>query len=296
MADTFVLTCCSTADHKPEFFQEHNIPIVNFHFQIDGKDYLDDLGKSIPFDKFYKMIADGAAPVTSQPNAEQFSVLWTPFLEKGMDILHVTLSSGISGVINSVNAAKAMLEDKYPDRKILVIDSLGASGGYGMLVEYLADMRDAGKPIEEVYQWGLDHRLNLHHWFFSTDLTSYWRGGRISRTSAAVGTLLGICPLMNMDDLGRLIPRRNVRTKKKVIQEIVREMENHVDNGHDYDGKCYLSFSACEEDAEAVRALVYEKFPKLQGKVGISSVGTVIGAHTGPGTVALYFMGDKRTR
>lgn len=134
----------------------------------------------------------------------------------------------------------------------------------------------------------------MHHWFFSTDLTSYKRGGRISATSAMVGTLLGICPLLNMDNEGHLIPRKKIRTKKKVIEELVNMMKEHVEDGPDYKGYCYISNSACEEDAEKVRDLVEAYCPNLKGKVLINSIGTVIGSHTGPGTVALFFLGDER--
>ena len=290
----YVLTCCSTADRPKEFFENRNIRYAMFHFQIDGKDYLDDLGQTIPFDDFYKMIKDGAMPVTSQVNSSEFVDLWEPLLKEGNDILHVSLSTGLSGAYNSANLAKDELEGAYPDRHIYVVDSLGASSGYGLLMEYLSDMKEAGKPIEEVYQWALDHRLNMHHWFFSSDLTSYKRGGRISATSAMIGTALGICPLMNMDDQGRLIPRFKIRTKKKVISEIVRMMELHVQDGLEYKGKCAICNSACIEDAKAVRDLIEEKWPQLKGRITINNVGTVIGSHTGPGTVALFFMGDER--
>ena len=291
---TYQLSACSTADRDAAFFKDRNITLLCFSFNMDGVQYPDDLGASMPFDVFYKRIADGAQPVTSQVAAGDYVAAWEPLLAEGKDILHVTLSSGISGTINSANTAKELLEEKYPDRKILVVDSLGASSGYGMLMEYLADLRDEGKSLEEVYDWAMANRLRIHHWFFSTNLTSYYRGGRISRTSAAVGTVLGICPLMNMDNLGRLIPRRNIRTKKKVIREIVKEMEAHAEGGTSYSGKCMLSMSACLEDANAVVSLIEEKFPALRGKIIVNNVGTVIGSHTGPGTVALFFLGDER--
>ena len=291
----YQLTCCSTADVSEEFYKSRDIRYVCFHFTLDGKEYADDLGKSIPFDRFYKMIADGAQPVTSQVGTGEYVDFWEPFLKEGKDVLHVTLSSGISGTINSANTAKELLQEKYPDRKILVLDSLAASSGYGLFMACLADRRDEGMSIEEVYDWGMKNRLFVHHWFFSTDLTSYYRGGRISRTSAAVGTILGICPLMNVNDEGKLIPRRNIRTKKRVISEIVKTMAAHVKDGKDYDGYCMLSNSACLEDAQEVVRKVEEICPKLKGKIVINSIGTVIGAHTGPGTVALFFVGDERT-
>lgn len=290
----YVLSCCSTADLSKEHFQNRDIHYICFHYEMDGVQYADDLGESMPFDKFYKAMADGANTKTSQVNVDEFVAYFTGFLEQGLDILHVCLSSGISGVYNSANAAKALLEAQYPDRKILVLDSLGASSGYGLFMDKLADLRDAGLSIDELYAWAEAHRLQLHHWFFSTDLTFYVKGGRISKASGWFGTKLKICPLLNMDNLGRLIPRQKLRGKKNAIKEIVNRMEEHAQNGLDYSGKCTISNSACYEDARAVADLVEARFPKLNGKVEINSVGTTIGSHTGPGTVALFFWGDER--
>ena len=290
----FMLTCCSTADMPVAFFEENEIPFASFHFIMDGKDYPDDLGQSMPFDVFYQKIADGATPTTSQINAEDYEAMWRPLLENGQDILHITLSSGISGTINSAQIARDNLKEAFPNRKILVVDSLGASSGYGLLVESARQLRDEGKTLEEAHDWIESNKLRLHHWFFSTDLTSYVRGGRISKAAGIFGTMLKICPLLNMNTSGELIPREKIRTKKKVIAEIVARMEQHAENGHDYSGKCFISNSACYEDARAVADLVETRFPKLDGKVLINSVGTVIGAHTGPGTVALFFFGDQR--
>lgn len=292
---SYVLSCCSTADLTQEHFQSRGIRYICFHYELDGVQYPDDLGKTVPFDKFYAAMAEGADTKTSQVNVDEFLAYFTPMLEAGQDILHVCLSSGISGVYNSANAAREELQEKYPERKILILDSLGASSGYGLFMDKLADLRDSGMGVEELYQWGLAHRLRLHHWFFSTDLTFYVKGGRVSKASGWFGTVLRICPLLNMDNLGRLIPRYKVRTKPKVIQAIVEQMEQHAQDGHDYSGKCYISNSACEEDARAVAKLIEERFPQLDGRVEIYSVGTTIGSHTGPGTVALFFWGDERT-
>lgn len=290
----YILSCCSTADMPKSFFEERNVAYVCFHFNMDGKDYPDDLGESMPFPEFYKRIEEGAQPTTSQVNVEEFINFFEPFLKEGKDILHVSLSSGLSGSFNSASIAARDLMEKYPERTIKVVDSLGASSGFGVLMTYLADLRDEGKSLTEVYDWAEKNKLRVHHWFFSTDLTSYKRGGRISATSAMVGTLLGICPLLNMDNEGHLIPRKKIRTKKKVIEELVNMMKEHVEDGPDYKGYCYISNSACEEDAEKVRDLVEAYCPNLKGKVLINSIGTVIGSHTGPGTVALFFLGDER--
>lgn len=291
----YILSCCSTADLSEEHFRNRDIHYICFHYELNGVQYPDDLGKTMPFDKFYAAMAAGAETKTSQVNMEEFIAYFTPMLEAGQDILHVCLSSGISGVYNSANAAKAELEKQFPDRKILILDSLGASSGYGLFMDKLADLRDQGMEIDELYRWAEEHRLELHHWFFSTDLTYYVKGGRISKASGWFGTVLKICPLLNMDNLGRLIPRYKIRTKAKVIEAIVQKMEEHAQNGRDYSGKCYISNSDCLEDARAVADRIEARFPKLSGKVEIYSVGTTIGSHTGPGTVALFFWGDKRT-
>ena len=244
--------------------------------------------------QFYAAMAAGASTKTSQVNADEFEAYFETFLQDGKDILHVCLSSGISGVLNSAMIAKADLEERYPERKILIVDSLGASSGYGLLMDRLADLRDEGKTLEEVYDFAMKNRLKVHHWFFSTDLTFYVRGGRISKASGAIGGLLGICPLLNMDNEGRLIPRFKIRTKKKVIKKIVDQMEENAEGGLSYSGKCYISQSACYEDARAVADLIEERFPNLNGKVEINNIGTTIGSHTGPGTVALFFWGKER--
>lgn len=292
----FVLTCCSTADLPAAYFAQHDIPYLCFHFTLDGKEYDDDLGQSIPFPEFYDRIVKGAEPVTSQVNTAQYEECWAPLAAAGKDILHITLSSGISGTYNSACAARAAVLEKYPEANIYIVDSLGASSGYGLLVDTICGLRDSGVSAQTAAEWAEKNKLHLHHWFFSTDLTSYLRGGRISKSAHFFGTMLGICPLLNMDDLGRLIPREKFRGKKRVIEEIVKRMEEHAEGGTGYRGKCFISHSACLPEAEAVAALVEKKFPHLDGKVMINSVGTTIGSHTGPGTVALFFFGDERVR
>lgn len=224
----------------------------------------------------------------------KFEEYFEGFLKEGKDILHVSLSSGLSGVINSAMVAKTILEEKYPDRKIYIVDSLGASSGYGLIMDRLADLRDEGMSIEEVYQWIEEHKLEMNHWFFSTDLTFYIKGGRVSKTSGFIGGLLGICPLLDMNDKGKLIPRYKIRSKNKVIKAIVDKMEEDAKDKLDYSDKCYISHSYCYEDAKEVAKLVEGRFPKLKGKVEINNVGTTIGSHTGPGTVALFFWGKQR--
>ncbi len=290
----YILSCCSTADLPADHFAKRGISYVCFHYELDGQEYLDDLGKTMPFEHFYQAMADGAETKTSQVNVAEFTEYFEPFLKAGKDILHLSLSSGISGVMNSAMAAGEALAEKYPDRTIYIVDSLAASSGYGLLMEKLADLRDEGMSIKDLYQWTLDNRLRLNHWFFSTDLTFYIKGGRISKTSGMVGSMLNICPLLNVDHMGRLIPRYKIRTKRKVIHAIVDKMEECIEEGRDYSGKCYISQSACYADARIVADLIEERFPHLDGRVMITSIGTTIGAHTGPGTVAVFFWGKER--
>ena len=292
----YVLTCCSTADLPKDYFEQRKIPYVCFHFTMDGVEYPDDLGQSMPFDEFYARIDAGAMPTTSLVNTAQFLAFFEPFLKDGKDILHLSFSSGLSGTYASAILAQDELKERYPERTIRIIDSLGASSGYGLMLDKLADMRDAGASLEDATSWIEENKLRLHHWFFSTDLTHYKRGGRISPAAAAIGSLLNIYPLMNMDETGHLTPRFKINGKKRVMREMVKQMEQYAENGLDYDQKCFLSNSACMEDAKTVAALVEQTFPKLNGKVMINSIGTVIGSHTGPGTVALFFWGDSRKK
>ncbi|MCM1386632.1 MAG: DegV family protein [Bacillus sp. (in: Bacteria)] len=290
----YCLSCSSTADLSKEYFEKRDIHYICFHFELDGKEYLDDLGESVPPDTMYRMMSEGADTKTSQITINEYEEYFERMLQDGKDILHLCLSSGISGTYNSACIARETLSAKYPDRKIYVVDSLAASSGFGLLVDGIADMRDSGMGIDELYEWAENNKKKLQHWFFSTDLTFYIKGGRISKTSGFIGTVLSICPLLNVDFEGRLIPREKIRTKKKVIERIVEQMEQNARDGLQYSGRCFISQSACMEDARAVANLIESRFPNLDGKVQIYPIGATIGSHTGPGTVALFFWGKER--
>ena len=291
----YVLSCESTADLSAEKMKELGIEYICFHFYLDNKEYPDDLGQTVPFDKFYQAMANGSDTKTAQISAGEYEDYFRALLEEGKDILHLSLSSGLSGTIESAKMAASDLANEFPDRKIYIIDSLAASSGYGLIMATLAEKRQAGLSIDELRDWIEANKLRMRHWFFSTDLTFYVKGGRVKPTAGFVGNLLGICPLLDVDLAGHLIPREKIRSKKKVIKRIVEQMEATVRDGHDYDGRVFISQSACYEDAKAVADLVERAFPKMKGKVEIFSIGTTIGAHTGPGTVALFFWGTERT-
>lgn len=290
----FILSCCSTVDLTKEYLDKRDIHYVCFHFELDGKAYRDDFGESLPADDLYAAMVAGGDTKTSQVNAGEFEDYFESFLKEGKDILHLCISSGVSGTYNSANIAKQELMERYPDRKILLVDSLGGSSGSGMMIEKLADLRDEGKTMEELFDWIEEHKLELQHWLFSTDLTFFVKGGRISKTSGFVGNLLNICPLIDVSAEGKLTPRAKIRTKKKVMATLVSKMEELAQGGLDYDAKCFMCHSGCLEDAQKVASMIEERFHNLKGKVEIYNIGPAIGCHAGPGTVGLFFWGQKR--
>lgn len=290
----FVLSCCTTVDLTKKHLEDRNIKYIPFHFYLDGTHYYDDLGETISYENFYKAMVDGADTKTSQINASEYEEYFEQFLKEGKDLLHINISSGISGSFNSANIAKSMLEEKYPDRKIYVVDSLGAASGFGLLVDKAADLRDAGMNIDDLATWILEHRLNVQTWFYSSDLTFFVKGGRVSKAAGLIGGALSICPVLNIDKEGKLSVNQKVRTKKKAAKTLVDIMEANAEDGLAYANKCYLSHSACLEDAKAIAAMIEERFPDLKGGVLINNIGTTIGSHTGPGTIALFYWGKER--
>lgn len=290
----YILSCSSTVDLTPQQLKERDIRYVLFHFLLDDQEYIDDMGQSISPEELYQRMLAGAETKTSQVSIGEYLSYFESLLTEGKDILHVEFSGGLSGSCNTAALAANELRDAYPKQKIYVVDSLGASSGYGLIMETLADLRDSGKSIDELYEWVEANKLRMHYWFFSTDLSFYIKGGRISKTAGMVGTILNICPLLNMDNLGKLKPREKFRGKRKVMQRIVEMMELHAEHGLDYNGKCYICHSNCPEDAAAAAKLAEERFPHLCGHVNIYPIGAVIGSHTGPGTLALFFWGDER--
>lgn len=290
----YYITCCSTVDLPKDVLEKNNIPYVSFSYILEGEEFEDDLYQSITPHDFFTMIEEGAMPTTSQVSPEKYIDLWTPILEDGKRVIHLTLSSGISGTYQSAIIAKSTVEDKYGKNCVEVIDSLSASSGYGLLVIEAKLNADKGMSFEDNVKWIEDNKKRLHHWFFSTDLTSFIRGGRVSKVSGFFGTMLNICPLLNVNCEGKLIPREKNRGKKKAISQIVNKMKRRAVDGENYSGKVYISNSDCFEDARAVADACEEIFKSMDGKVEIFDIGTVIGSHTGPGTVALFFWGDER--
>lgn len=290
----FVLSCCSTVDLTAEALEARDIKYVYFNYELDGKPCKDDFGRTNSPAELYKRMLAGADAKTSQVSTGDYVEHFEKFLSQGLDVLHATLSSGISATYNSAVAAQRLLAEKYPERKVVIVDSLAASAGYGLFVDRLADLRDEGMGIDELAAWGLEHRLEVQHWFFSTDLTFFIRGGRISKAAGVVGGLLKICPMMDVEPDGSLAVKEKIRTKQRAIKRDLQLMEELAQGGLDYSGKVFISNSECADDARAVASEIEAAFKKIDGPVRINDIGATIGCHTGPGTVALFFWGKPR--
>lgn len=295
MERKFTLSCCSTVDLPYSYMESRDIPVLFYTYVVDGQTYDDDMGRDpAALPRFYGFLKAGKLPQTSQINVAGYMDFFERLLQQGGDVLHIAFTSGQSCSVNNAYLAAEELKDKYPGQKLIVIDSLCSSSGYGLLVDYAADMRDAGEDIDTVAQWVLDNRNKVHHQFFSSDMTQFRRTGRVSGAAATVATVLNICPIMRLDDKGAIKAYSKVRGKKKAVETTVDTMEQHAQGGRDYDGKCFICHSQCPEDARLVMDAVEERFPKLKGKVRLCDIGTIIGSHAGQGTVAVFFMGDER--
>ena len=290
----FVLSCCSTCDMSEEWHERRNVLCVYFNYELAGEPCKDDYGRThAPADLYARMLA-GAEAKTSQVSAGEYIDAWRPVLQAGKDILHVTLSSGISGTYTSACVARDGLAAEFPERTVIVVDSLAASSGYGLLVDRLADLRDEGMGIRDVAAWAEEHKLEVQHWFFSSDLTFFIRGGRISKAAGLVGGLLSICPVMDVEPDGSLAVKEKIRTKHKATARVVDLMRSLARDGMAYDGKVFISNSECLPDAQAVGGKIEGLFDKMDGAVEYFPIGATIGTHTGPGTVALFYWGARR--
>lgn len=290
----FQISCESTVDLPYEYVAGRDLAVLFYSYNVDGVEYDDDMGRTegaIP--AFYAQLAAGKLPKTSQLNIQQYLDFFEPMVKSG-DLLHIAFGSGMTASVRNAALAAETLREQYPARKIVVIDSLCSSSGYGMLVDYAADLRDAGRSLDETADWIMAHRQRVHHQFFSTDLQYYRRSGRMSGATAAIGTILNICPIMRLDDKGHILAYSKVRGKKTAVAETVRVMLEHAENGADYDGKCFICHSNCSAEAAQLRAAVEEAFPNVAGHIRICDIGPIIASHCGPGTAAVFFLGDAR--
>lgn len=286
----YKITTDNTADLPYSYYREHDIEYMYLTYQLEGINY----GKNNELNckEFYDKMRNGSMPTTSQVNSEEAKEVLRPFLEEGFDILHLAFSSGLSGSYNSVRLAAEELQEEFPERKIVVVDSLCASLGEGLFVDKAVELKEEGKTLEENAAWLEEHRKNFCHVFTVDDLFHLHRGGRVSKVAAVVGTMINLKPLLHVDNEGHLIPIGKVRGRKKSLAGLVALMEERVGSCKDKNAKIFISHGDCQEDAEYVAKLVKEKFG--YETFLINTIGATIGTHSGPGTVALFFMGDYR--
>ena len=286
----YVITTDNTADLPYSYYKQHNIEYMYLTYQMEGETY----GKQdeMEFKDFYERMRKGSMPTTSQVNSEEAKEVLRPLLIQGKDILHLAFSSGLSGSYNSVRMAAEELREEFPERKIVVIDSLCASLGEGLFVDKAVEMKEEGKSLEENAAWLEKNKLNFCHVFTVDDLFHLHRGGRVSKVAAVVGTMINLKPLLHVDNEGHLIPLKNVRGRRKSLSGLVTMMEERIGDWKDKNTKIFISHGDCQEDAEYVARLVREKFG--YETFLINTIGATIGAHAGPGTVALFFLGEYR--
>ena len=283
----FVITADSTVDLPKEFLEEKQVPVVSLSYIIDGATYRD--GEGLTSKEFYDKIREGAMPTTSQVNPEQARELFEPILKEGTDILHIAFTSGLSGTYNSCRMAAEELSEEYPDRKIIVVDSLCAASGGGMLLYKAIEMKEQGKSLEEIATWVEENKLHVCHDVTVDDLFHLHRGGRVSKTSAVLGTIIKIKPIIHVNDEGKLIVIGKERGRKKALQTLVERMEEKS-QGFEND-IVMITHGDALEDAEYVKGLIQDKFGITN--IMINPLGTVIGSHTGPGVIALFYMGNR---
>ena len=288
--NNYVITTDNNADLPEEFYKEHQIGCTYFNYTLDGKEYTKE--NFLPVEEFYSKMRAGSMPTTSQVNPERVRALFEPYLKEGKDILHIAFSSGLSGTFNSCRIAAQELMEEYPERKIRVVDSLAASLGQGLLVYLAQRRREEGADFDSVAQWTEEHKKNIVHLFTVDDLNHLYRGGRVSRTTAILGGMLNIKPILHVDDEGKLIPIGKVRGRKKSLLELVTLMDSKIGSYAKSCDTIFISHGDCREEAEFLAAKVKEKY-HITTEL-INDVGAVIGAHSGPGTMALFFVGDVR--
>ena len=284
----YVITVNSTVDLPKEWLEERHVPVIPLKYTIDGETSTDMEGLSAK--EFFDKLREGKMSTTSQVNPEEAADMLEPFLKEGKDILHLGFSSGLSGTLNSMKIAGEMLQEKYPEAKVIVIDTLCACLGEALLLYKALQQKEKGMNIDELAQWVEENKLHICHNVTVDDLHHLQRGGRISKTTAVLGTLVQIKPIIHMDDNGKLQVIGKERGRKKSLNKIV-DMAVEQSKGWDND-IIMITHGDCIKDAEYVAKLVREKMGI--DNILINNIGTVIGSHTGPGVVAVFCMGNKR--
>lgn len=289
---SFAIVTDSSCNLTEDIIDQFDLVVLPLTFMVDGEEFRSYLkGEKTDLSQFYTMMREGKVITTSLPNLKESREAIEEILRRGDDVLYLGFSSGLSGTYQAIEVLLAELADLYPDRTVYSVDTLAASLGEGLLVYYAAKMREEGASIGEVRDWVEANKLHLAHWFTVDDLMFLFRGGRVSRTSAWAGTLLNIKPVMHVDDEGHLIPLEKVRGRKKSLKALVDHMEQTA-NAPVADQTVFITHGDCLEDAEYVADLVRERFGVTD--ILINWVDPVIGAHSGPGTMALFFLASER--
>ena len=287
----FKIVTDSTADLPAEYLQENQIGCINLSYILDGETY--GQGKELEPKAFFDMMRDGKMPTTSQINPSEAKIYFEKLIQSEKEILYIAFSSGLSGTYQSVKTASLEIMEENPDVKIVVVDTLSASMGEGLLVYKAVQLRKQGKSMEETAAWLEDNKLHSIHVFTVDDLFHLYRGGRVSKTAAVIGTLVGIKPLLHVDDEGHLINIDKIRGRKKSLQALVDHMDLKIRDYAPGNDMVMISHGDAYEDALYVKKLIQEKYGIEN--VMINSLGPVIGSHTGPGLIALFFMGTNRS-
>lgn len=282
----------SSADLPKSFYTDNEIGCINLSCLIDGEVVWGN-DKDLPASEFYKMMRNGAKPTTSQVNPEEAKKFFESYIDDYKEILYLGFTSGLSGTVGSGKIAAEELMEEHPDVKIIVVDTLCAAMGQGLLVYHCNELKKQGKSMEEVAKWAEDNKQNMIHLFTVDDLFDLWRGGRVSKTSAFVGTLAGIKPLLHVNEEGKLVSIDKVRGRKKSLTGLVDLMEKKMGSRKD-DNKqmIMINHGDCLEDAEWLRDQIKERFGFENCM--INNLSPVIGSHTGPSLIALFFVGDVR--
>lgn len=287
----YTISCESTVDLNLKHMTKRKISTIAYTYTIEGREYYDDMREGNGLALFYNKLAAGKFSSTSLINVERYKEFFRPLLEQG-DLLHVAFSSALSNsVVNALNAAE-QLKEEFPERTIYVLDSTCACVGLGLFVDCLADMRDSGKPIDEVYHWALANRAKVHHLFYSTTLKYFRKSGRVSAVAALVGNLLHICPVMHTNITGKIVPIARCMSEKKAVARLLNEIAATIENGTDYDGKLWLGHSDYISAANKVVATLRQNYPKADIK--LYDIGPVVASHCGPGTVFVCYWGNER--
>lgn len=283
----FLIVTDSTTDLPKSYYEEKQIPVVALSYILDGVTYKD--GDGLSDKEFFDKIREGSMPTTSQINPEQAREALEPLLKEGNDILYLCFTSGLSGSYNSVRIAAEELGEEYPEQKIIVIDSLCASMGEGLLLYKAVELRDQGKTMDEIAEWVENNKLNICHDVTIDDLYHLHRGGRVSKASAVIGSIIKIKPIIHVDEEGRLIVIGKERGRKRAMLSLIERMEEKSKGFKN--NVAMIVHGDCIEDAEFLKNEIQKRFGI--DNVIINGIGSVIGSHTGPGVVSIFYMGDR---